>query len=101
MYSCYYQARATATAEFFFGLRTGPCHFDKISSFIANVLKNVFHIDVVHYLDDFLCKGACYEECEFAQNCVISVLRYLGFYVSWKKVVSPSKITKYLGIIVE
>lgn len=84
-----------------FGLRTGPCHFDKISAFVAWVMKTKFNFDIVHYLDDFLCKGSTYEECEYAQNCVIAVLRYLGFYVSWKNVLSPSTVVKYLGILVD
>lgn len=84
-----------------FGLRTGPCHFNMISVFIARMLYQMYDIVVIHYLDDFLCKGSSFEECIFAQNCVINIIRFLGFYISWDKVSSPCRVTKYLGILVD
>lgn len=51
-----------------FCLRTGPCHFDQISSFVSKVLKEKFQVQVIHYLDDFLCKGSTFEECAYAQQ---------------------------------
>lgn len=84
-----------------FGLRTGPCHYVKISAFVSRVLKEKFGLDVIHYFDNFLCKGSSYEMCEYAQQCVIATLRYLGFYISWKKLASPSQVTKYLGILID
>lgn len=35
------------------------------------------------------------------QNCIINLLRYLGFYVSWSKVASPSQTATFLGIIID
>lgn len=84
-----------------FGLRTGPCHFDQISSFVSKVLREKFQVQVIHYLDDFLCKGSTFQDCVYAQQCVIAILRYLGLYISWSKMASPNQITKYLGILID
>lgn len=84
-----------------FGLRTGPYQFNKISSFIAETLHELHGITIVQYLDDFFCSGHSFASCEWAQNSIIRLLRYLGFYVSWKKVSPPSQITTYLGIEID
>ena len=83
-----------------FGLRTGPCYFNAISCFIADVLKEK-GIRMVNYLDDFITLGGTIDECLSAQNTVINLLRHLGFYVSWNKVTSPSRVTTYLGIQID
>lgn len=84
-----------------FGLRTGPFQFNKISSFVAKTLHELHGITIVQYLDDFFCSGHCFSTCQLAQNAVINLLRYLGFYISWKKVSPPSQITTYLGIEID
>lgn len=84
-----------------FGLRTGPCQFDLISSFISDTLLQLYGITIVQYIDDFLCSGESFTACEKAQHHVIKLLRFLGFYVSWKKVTSPSQTVVYLGIEVD
>lgn len=83
-----------------FGLKCGPCHFNDISCFIAHVLRQK-EIRLVQYLDDFLCIASNFEACANAQAEVINLLRYLGFYVSWDKVCSPSQVVTYLGIVVD
>lgn len=84
-----------------FGLRTGPYQFNLISSFIAEVLFHIHGIKVVQYLDDFLCTGPTFTACQLAQNHIIRILRFLGFYVSWKKVSAPSQVCVYLGIEID
>lgn len=84
-----------------FGLRTGPCNFNLISCFLSDVLRQRHGIRLVNYLDDFLCIGDTFASCQDAQNTVISLLRYVGFYISYNKLQPPSQITKYLGVIVD
>lgn len=84
-----------------FGLRTGPCNFNMISCFLANVLRERQQIRLVNYLDDLLCIGSSFEACQDAQNSILSLLRYVGFYISYSKLQAPAQITRYLGVIVD
>ena len=81
-----------------FGLCLGPSYFDKISGFVYNILADMYNIQAVKYLDDFIVIGATLEEATWAQKVVIKVLRYLGFYISWGKVTPPSQVCRYLGL---
>ena len=53
---------------------------------------------VVNYLDDFLIIGSTKEECQRGLVTLINLLHYLGFNVSWRKVVSPTQRITFLGI---
>ena len=46
---------------------------------------------VVNYLNEFLIIGSTKEECQQGLVTLINVLHYLGFNVSWHKVVSPTQ----------
>ena len=84
-----------------FGLCLGPSHFDKISGFVYTILADMYNIQAVNYLDDFIVIGATLEEATFAQKVVIKVLRYLGFYILWGKVIPPSQVCRYLGLDID
>lgn len=84
-----------------FGLKSGPCHFNSISCFLADYLRQFYKIRVVQYLDDFICLGHDFNSCKKAQCAVISILRYVGFYISWSKVNSPACVVTFLGIIID
>ena len=84
-----------------FGLRLGPLHFNCISDLILESLNDFCGLKVVNYLDDFIVIGNSYVDCTRAQNVVISLLRFLGFYVSYSKVTNPSMCTVYLGIEID
>ena len=79
----------------------GPLYFDQISNFICLALVTCCGIKIVNYLDDFIVIGKCYGDCVKARNVVMSLLRYLGFYVSYSKVSDPSCCTVYLGIEID
>ena len=81
-----------------FGLCLGPSYFDKISGFVYNILADMYNIQAVNYLDDFIVIGATLEEATWAQKVV---LRYLGFYISWGKVTPPSQVCRYLGLDID
>lgn len=84
-----------------FGLRCGPYVFNLISEFIHDKLVELYNLRLVNYLDDYLTMCSTYEGCLENQRLVISMLRYVGFQVSWKKVTAPSQKTVYLGIEVD
>lgn len=84
-----------------FGLRCGPYYFNLISNFVYEILRNRYGVRLVNYLDDYITLSQSYDGCVDSQRLTIGILRYLGFQISWHKVTSPSKITKYLGIEID
>lgn len=56
---------------------------------------------MISYIDDFICVGDTFEECQHTQQVLINLLIRLGFMVSWPKCSSPSQYTKYLGIYLD
>lgn len=84
-----------------FGLRCGPYYFNMISNFVYDKLKEMYGIRLVNYLDDYITLSQTYDGCVDSQNKIIQLLRYLGFQISWHKVTSPAKVTKYLGIEID
>ena len=89
-----------------FGLCLGPSYFNKISGFVYNILADMYNIQAVNYLDDFIVIGATLEEATWAQKVnipkvVIKILRYLGFYISWGKITPPSQVCRYLGLDID
>lgn len=84
-----------------FGLRCAPFYFFLISEFIYNILTNVYNLRVVNYLDDFAAISSDYNEGLVAQNIMVQLLRFLGFHVSWAKVLPPSQSAIFLGIVID
>ena len=56
-----------------FGLCLGPSYFDKILGFVYNILADMYNIQAVNYLDDFIVIGATLEEATWAQKVVIQI----------------------------
>jgi hypothetical protein len=55
--------------------------------------------DIVAYIDDFLVVvGKSYEDCNRALHCLLQLVRQLGFYVSYDKVVGPTQHITFLGL---
>ena len=65
-----------------FGLRVGPMQFNKVSEFVYDILSELYGIQIVNYLDDFIVLTSSKEETQWALNMVINTLRYLGFRIS-------------------
>ena len=84
-----------------FGLRLGPSYFNLISNFVYEALSSKYGIRVVNYLDDFITIGSSYDDCRAAQEAVIGMLRFLGFHVSFNKLICPSTCVTYLGVIID
>ena len=62
---------------------------------------NVYNLKIVNYLDDFIMIADDFNECCVARDTVVSLLRFLGFHVAYEKLVSPSQVVTYLGIIID
>lgn len=82
-----------------FGLRCAPYIFTQISNFVIRCLKRRGFTNCTVYLDDFLVTGETEHECRLAQQCLIEILRSLGFFIAWDKCVSPCQHLTYLGVI--
>ena len=80
-----------------FGTRVAPYIFNSITDAVSRFMT-AHGLFCVNYLDDFLVMGSDYESCQQAQYFLHSVLRSLGFYISYKKVRSPSRVQLYLGV---
>ena len=64
-------------------------HFQPIANAIVRMMVRRGFRAVVNYLD-FLIIGSTKEECQRGLVTLINLLHYLGFNVSWRKVVSPT-----------
>lgn len=84
-----------------FGAKCGPFYFNALSNFVYRKLLSLYSMKVVNYLDDYIRISSSYDECLLCQRRVISLLRFLGFQISWSKVTPPSKSPTYLGIEVD
>ena len=58
-----------------FGLRVGPMQFNKVSKFVYRILSDLYGIQIVNYIDDFIVLASSKEEAQWAQNMVINTLR--------------------------
>ena len=80
-----------------FGTRVAPYIFNAITDSVSRYVQAHGYF-CVNYLDDFLVMGATFDACREAQLFLHSVLRSLGFYISYNKVRSPSRVQRYLGV---
>ncbi len=81
-----------------FGSSRSPKIFQTLSSAVCDIMHHHFQITVIAYLDDFLVVAATKSECEYGLAMLLRVLRYLGFYINWSKVVGPSTRLVFLGV---
>ena len=80
-----------------FGTRVAPYIFNSITDAVTRYMCAHGYF-CVNYLDDFLVMGPDYDTCQKSQIFLHATLRSLGFYISYKKVRSPSKLQIYLGV---
>ena len=84
------------------------CFGSKCSAFIFNRLTDAAArymrlkgFTCYNYLDDFIIIADSYNSALDAQHFLISTLRRLGFYISWKKLSSPNAYCRFLGINID
>ena len=83
-----------------FGLKCAPWIFTQVSDFCVKCAKLEGVDRCINYLDDFIVIDKDKQSCDLAQLTLHLVLERLGFVIAVKKVVSPSQVTTYLGIII-
>lgn len=83
------------------GLSSSPYIFSRVSDFVVRCAAREGIRDVVNYLDDFCITGKDEGSAGEYQLKLIAILRRLGFFVSYKKVVSPTTRIRFLGIIID
>ena len=83
-----------------FGASQAPSIFHRLTQSVRRMMARLGFENLVVYLDDFLCIEETYERCLLAQQTLISLLIKLGFCISWHKVLGPSRVLPFLGIII-
>lgn len=80
------------------GLSSSPYIFTRLSNFIVRCAGRDGVSRVINYLDDFCIIGRTEDETTCCQQRLLAILRRLGFFISFKKLISPSKKIRFLGI---
>ena len=80
-----------------FGSKLAPGIFHRLSQAVRRMMSRRGYTIVV-YLDDFLICEHSKDKCHKALVTLIYLLRELGFYINWHKVVDPIQRITFLGI---
>lgn len=81
-----------------FGSNVGPSTFHRISQAVRRCMIRRGFSGTVVYIDDFFLAAKTKEECMQMLLTLIRLLRRLGFYISWPKVVGPTQTITFLGV---
>jgi hypothetical protein len=84
-----------------FGATLAPGTFHRLSQAVSRCLRRRGLCATVTYIDDFLIIAKTFEECREALNQLIRLVRSLGFYISWQKVVGPTQKITFLGVDID
>ena len=80
-----------------FGSKCSAFIFNRLTDAVSRFMQYQGYV-CYNYLDDFILIADSFEEAKQAQLLLIKTLREIGFYISWKKVTSPSRYCRFLGI---
>ena len=83
-----------------FGARAAPAIFHCLSQAIRRFMANR-NIVIVAYQDDFLVIAPTKAECRAHYIQLIELLRTLGFYIAWSKLVDPTQRLVFLGVMID
>lgn len=81
-----------------FGLSLAPFIFQKLTSFVARLVREYWDLQVVVYLDDFLIGHHSRTYLEGCMPKVLTLLQSLGMRLSEKTIATPATELKYLGL---
>ncbi len=84
-----------------FGSRLAPGIFHRLSQSVRRMLQRRGIDACVVFLDDFIVIAKTRKDCLEAMNCLLTLLRSLGFSINWNKVVGPSQRITFLGINID
>ena len=80
-----------------FGSRKSPSIFNRLTQAIRRMMANRGY-PIVAYLEDFFIVGTNKEICQQAFSILLALLRRLGFYISYSKIVCQTTCLVFLGI---
>ena len=83
-----------------FGAKFSPGIFHRLTQAVRRMMLRRGY-NIVVYLDDFLIIEKSRERCLEAQQCLIQLLRMLGFSIAWEKVEGPTQILTFLGVSID
>ena len=81
-----------------FGLKIAPEVFTRFTQAILRIMRRLGYLNVMAYLDEFFVVGhqmRCWETIV----CLIHLVRDLGFYNNWVKLILPTQNAKFLGFL--
>ena len=81
-----------------FGAKLSQGIFHRLTQAVKRMMSRRGYDLLIVYLDDFLIIADSKEKCAAALNCLIQLLRKLGFSIHWGKVVDPTHCITFLGI---
>lgn len=81
-----------------FGAKLSPGIFHRLTQAVKRMMARKGYNLMVVYLDDFLIIAESQAQCADALNCLVQLLRKLGFAIHWGKVVDPTTCITFLGI---
>lgn len=81
-----------------FGASRSPEIFNRIMQSVRAIMASLGYKTVIVYLDDFLIIAENYAECQLALNKLVSLLRELGFQISYPKLEGPSQIIVFFAL---
>lgn len=84
-----------------FGARLSATIFNSLSQAVCRMMKSRGYDRIWAYLDDYLICEPTPERCQRAQADLMSLLRELGFAISYPKVISPTRRLTYLGVEID
>jgi len=84
-----------------FGSKLAPGIFHRISQSVRRMLQKRGIVCSVVFIDDFLIVADSQDACMQAMNLLISLLRQLGFAISWSKVYGPTQCITFLGVQID
>ena len=82
-----------------FAAKLSPGIFHRLTKAVKSMMSRRGYDLLIVYLEDFLIIADSKEKCAAALNCLIQLLRKLGFSVHWGKVVDPTNCLTFLGIV--
>lgn len=83
-----------------FGSNVAPSIFQRLTSSVCRMMKQKGFPNVIVYLDDFLIVEESLQRCIDCQHVLVSLLRSLGFSISWSKMDGPSQVVTFLGVLI-
>lgn len=81
-----------------FGAKLSPGIFHRLTQAVKRIMAGKGYHLLVVYLDDFFIIADSKQECMEALNCLLQLLRKLGFSINWNKVIDPTTKLTFLGI---